>query len=140
MLSRMNALRPLGLLLLRFVIGASLLAHGLPKLMNTATYLQAFPKMGMPAWAVYVAAAVEVFGGGLLLAGLFTRIAAFFVSGEMFVVFLTVHWKMAQRGPLGFLGSNGDEYPLLLCVAAFLLFTTGAGAVSLDRMLFKDKA
>jgi putative oxidoreductase len=76
----------------------------------------------------------------LLVVGLFTRIAAFLISGEFFVAFLMVHWKMAARGPFGFLGSSGDEFPLVLCVTSFLLFTLGAGALSLDRFVFRDKA
>lgn len=141
MLAKVEMLKPVGLLLVRVVLGAVMLAHGYPKLITqTSAYLERFPQMGFPAWTVYVAAIVEVFGGLLLMLGLFTRIAAFLVSGQMFIAFLLVHWKAAARGPLGFLGSSGDEFPLLLCVTAFLLFILGAGAISLDRFVFRDKA
>lgn len=140
MLAKLDALSPVGLLLVRVVVGAALIAHGYPKLFNAAPYLERFPQMGFPAWTVYVAGGVEVFGGLLLLLGLFARIAAFFISGEFFVAFLQVHWRTGERGVLGFLGQSGDEYPLVLCVTAFLLFTLGAGALSLDRLLFKEKA
>lgn len=139
MLAKLNAFRPLGLLLVRVVVGAALMAHGYPKLFNSAAFMEFFTKAGFPAWALYVAGVVEFFGGILLLLGLFTRFAAFFISGEFFVAFVKVHWKLHERVWYGFLGS-GDEYPLVLCVLAFLLFTLGAGAVSLDRLLFKDKA
>jgi putative oxidoreductase len=141
MFAKLNVLRPVGLLLVRVTVGAVMMAHGYPKLFtDTQAFLERFPQMGFPAWTVYVAAIVEFFGGLLLVAGLFTRIAALLVSGEMFVAFLVLHWKVAERGVLGFLGKSGDEYPLVLCATAFLLLTLGAGPISLDRLLFKDKA
>jgi putative oxidoreductase len=140
MLKRVEVLKPVSLLLVRLVVGMVMIGHGWPKLVDTARYLESFPNMGVPAWTVYPVIAIEVFGGALLIAGLFTRIVAFVFSGEMFVTFLVVHWKMAERGNFGFLGKSGDEHPLALCVTAFLLFTLGAGALSLDRLLFKEKA
>ena len=140
MLSRLNALKPVGLLLVRVVLGAALIAHGYPKLFQSAPFLEIFPKMGFPAWTVYVAGTVEFLGGALLVMGLLMRWAALFISGQFAVAFWMVHWKMAERGPLGFLGQGGDEYPLLICVVAFLLMTLGAGTFSLDRLIFKEKA
>jgi putative oxidoreductase len=96
--------------------------------------------MGFPGWTVYVAGTVEFFGGALLIVGLFTRVAVFFISGQMFVAFVKVHWKLGERDLFGFLGNGADEYPLVLCTVAFLLMTVGAGAISLDRLLFKEKA
>lgn len=139
MLARLDVLKPLGLLLARVVVGAVLMAHGFPKLFDSGPFLEAFPKMGFPAWTVYVAGLVEFFGGLLLVLGLFTRVAAFFISGQFFVAFVKVHWKLGERAWYGFLGTR-DEYPLVLCVLAFLLLTAGAGAISLDRLVFKDKA
>lgn len=140
MLAKLEVLKPLGLLLVRLVVGAVLMAHGFPKLFASAPFLEGFPKMGFPDWAVYVAGTVEFFGGLLLVFGLFTRVAALFISGEFFVAFLKVHWKLGERDLFGFLGKGGDEFPLVLCVLAFLLMTLGAGAVSLDRLIFKEKA
>lgn len=140
MLAKLNVVRPIGLLLVRAVVGAVLMTHGYPKLFESGPYLERFLQMGFPPWAVYVAGTVEFFGGLLLLLGLFTRISAFFISGEFFVAFLQVHWKAGERGLFGFLGKASDEYPLVLCVTAFLLLTLGAGAISIDRLLFKEKA
>lgn len=139
-MSRFNALKPLGLLLVRVVMGAALMVHGYPKLFHSAPFLERFPQMGFPAWTVYLAGAVEFFGGLLLILGLFTRVAAFFLAGQMFLAFVRVHWKLSERDLFGFLGESRDEYPLLLSVVAFLLLTVGAGALSLDRLVFRDKA
>lgn len=139
---KLEALKPLSLLLLRLVMGAAFMAHGYPKLFEPREQrFQFFANLGFPEWAVYVAGVVEFFGGLLLIAGLFTRIAAFFLSGEMAVAFLLAHYPraLASGGLLGFLGSGRDEYPLLLCVASFLLLTLGAGVLSLDALLFRKK-
>ncbi|MFQ5817219.1 MAG: DoxX family protein [Terriglobia bacterium] len=139
---KLEALKPLSLLLLRVVMGAAFMAHGYPKLFEPSErHFQFFATLGFPAWAVSVAGLVEFFGGLLLIAGLFTRVAAFFLSGEMAVVFLRAHLPAAleKGGLLGFLGRSRDEYPLLLCVASFLLLTLGAGALSLDAVLFRKK-
>jgi len=140
MLAKLDILKPVGLLLVRLVVGAVLMSHGFPKLFNSAPFLEAFPKMGFPAWTVYVAGAVEFFGGLLLIVGLFTRVSAFLISGQFAVAFVKVHWKLGERDLFGFLGQGSDEYPLVLCVVAFLLMTLGAGAISLDRLIFKEKA
>jgi putative oxidoreductase len=140
MLAIVNALRPVGLLLVRLVVGAVLMAHGYPKLFQSGPFLEAFPNMGFPAWTVYVAGTVEFVGGLLLVVGLFTRWAAFFISGQFAIAFLQVHWKLGERPWYGFLGKGGDEYALVLCVVALLLLTLGAGGLSLDRLVFKDKA
>lgn len=141
MLAKLEALKPLALLLVRVVVGVVLMAHGFPKLFTqTAAFLERFPQMGFPAWTVYVAGSVEFFGGLLLVLGLFTRLAAFLIAGEFFIAFVRVHWQAGERGLFGFLGKGGDEYPLVLAVVAFLLLILGAGAISLDRLLFKGKA
>lgn len=142
MSEKLEALKPVSLLLLRVVLGVVFMAHGYPKLFAPSEQrFQFFTSIGFPAWAAYVAGAVEFFGGLLLIAGLFTRVAAFFLSGEMAVAFLRVHYPRAaeEGGALGFLGRGGDEFPLVLCVASFLLLTIGAGVLSLDALLFRKK-
>lgn len=142
MLEKLTVLRPLGLLLVRLVLGAVFTAHGYPKLFQpTEQMFQLFGNIGFPPWTVYVAGVVEFFGGLLLVIGLYTRVAAFFLSGQMAVAFLKVHYPSTlAKGHLAFLGSGTDEYPLVLCVVAFLLLTTGAGAISVDRLIFREKA
>jgi len=142
MLEKLNVLRPLGLLLVRLAVGAAFMAHGYPKLFQpTEQMFRLFANIGFPTWTVYLAGAVEFFGGLLLVIGLFTRVAAFFLSGQMAVAFLKAHYaRTLTQGYLAFLGSGADEYPLVLCVVAFLLLTLGAGAISVDRLVFREKA
>ncbi len=93
MLEKLSVLRPLGLLLVRLVLGAVFVAHGYPKLFQpTEQMFQFFGNIGFPPWTVYLAGAVEFLGGLLLVLGLYTRVAAFFLSGQMAVAFLRVHY------------------------------------------------
>lgn len=134
--SSFEKLKPLALLLLRLGIGMIFIAHGFPKLFtHTREFLAAFPRMGFPAYFVYIAGILEFFGGCLLIAGLFTRVVALLLAGEMAVALWMVH---IPEG--GWLAINNYQFPLALAVGAFALAAVGAGAISLDRAIFKNKA
>ncbi|HLJ42122.1 MAG TPA: DoxX family protein [Candidatus Acidoferrales bacterium] len=129
-------LKPLALLLLRLGLGIIFVYHGFPKLFtHTHQALQEFTHMGFPSYFVYVAGIVEFFGGCLLILGLFTRIAALLIAGEMAIAILKVH--LPQGGPMAV---GNYQFPLALAVAAFTLVAVGAGAISLDRAIFKNNA
>ena len=91
--------------------------------------------MGFPSYFVYIAGIVEFFGGCLLILGLFTRIAALLIAGEMAIAILKVH--LPQGGPMAV---SNYQFPLALAVAAFTLVAVGAGAISFDRAIFKNNA
>lgn len=131
----LEKLKPLGLLLLRWGIGAIFIFHGYPKLFGDARRaMDFFASVGLPGWAVYVAGVVEFFGGWLLVAGLFTRIAGILLAGEMAMAIWKVHLSE------GVLAWDEYQFPLALAVAAFALATCGAGAISVDKLIFRDKA
>src|ERR1700688_3841101 len=75
-------LKPLGLLVLRLALGASFIFHGYPKLTDPEHALKAFAGYGFPGYFAYIFGILEVFGGGLLIAGLFTRGAALLLTIE----------------------------------------------------------
>jgi putative oxidoreductase len=128
----LNALKPLALLLLRAVFGIIFMSHGYPLLAHRASATQAlFAQHGMPAYFVYIAGVLELFGGGLLLLGLFTRGAALLLAVEM--VFLM--WKV--YAPHSYLALNEYAYPLVLATGCFALATLGAGLISVDYPLFE---
>ena len=131
----LDKLRPLSLLLLRAGLGIIFVFHGYPKLFTeTQRFVQAFERNGFPGYLSYVAGIVELFGGCLLIGGLFTRIAALLLACEMAVAIWKIHLLE------GVLVVSEYEFPLALAVGAFVLVTTGAGLISLDRAVFKDKA
>ncbi|HEV2297126.1 MAG TPA: DoxX family protein [Candidatus Acidoferrales bacterium] len=132
----LNKLRPLALLLLRLGLGIIFIYHGFPKLFtHMSEAVASFPHMGFPSYFAYVAGIVEFFGGCLMIAGLFTRIAALLIAGEMAIAILKVH--LPQGGPLAV---GNYQLPLALAVSAFTLVAVGAGAISLDRAIFNDKS
>jgi putative oxidoreductase len=135
MLVQLEKLKPLALLLLRCGLGIVFIYHGWPKLFGDSQgVLQFFANLGFPSWMAYVVGVVELFGGALLIAGLFTRVAGLLLAGEMAVAIWKVHLGK------GVLAVDQYQFPLALAVAAFLLATVGAGAISLDRVIFKEKA
>src|ERR1700680_4957875 len=82
----LEKLKPLGLLVLRVAVGASFMFHGYPKLSDPARWLEAFPGFGFPSYFGYPAGILELFGGGLLTLGLFTRGAGLLLAIEMGLV------------------------------------------------------
>lgn len=129
-----NAFQPLGLLLLRMALGLIFFSHGYPKLAHAGGGMQAFfVQHGLPGYFVHIAGVVEVFGGILLVLGLFTRVGALLLAIEMGVAI----WKVHSGG--GYLAVHDYEFPLALGTACFALATVGAGKFSLDSPLFERK-
>lgn len=132
---KLEKLKPLALLLLRIALGIIFIYHGAPKLFReTQRYYEFFSRVGFPPYFSYLAGVIEFFGGCLLVAGLFTRVAGLLLAGEMAVAIWKVH--LAK----GVMEVNEYQFPLALAAAAFALVTTGPGVVSLDQAIFKDKA
>jgi len=78
---------------------------------------------------VGIAGVLEVFGGGLLLLGLFTRPVAFILSGEMAVAYFQFFagqslWPVVNNGVA----------PALYCFVWLYFSAAGAGPWSLDAM------
>ncbi len=99
-----------------------------------ATKLFAFPA-GVPPnggtvpWMseLGLGGALEVFGGGLVLLGLFTRPVAFLLAGEMAVAYFQFHF------PKGFWPTvNGGMSAALYCFVWLYFSAAGAGPWSLD--------
>jgi len=78
-----------------------------------------------------VAGILELVGGLLVLIGLFTRMAAFLLSGEMAVAYFMVH---AAQGSVLSPILNGGESAVLFCFIFLLIAAAGAGAWSIDGM------
>jgi putative oxidoreductase len=126
-------LKPLGLLVLRLALGASFIFHGYPKLTDPEHALRAFAGYGFPGYFAYIFGILEVFGGGLLIAGLFTRGAALLLTIETgLVLYKTI---VPSEGMRGF---PRIEMPLLLGAMALALVTTGAGLISVDAFTFES--
>ncbi len=130
----LDNLEPLGLLILRAALGASFLFHGYPKLIDPEHALKSFAGYGFPGYFAYVFGILEVFGGGLLIIGLFTRGVALLLAIEAGLVLSRT--VVPSQGIQAF---GRYEMPLLLGAMALALATTGAGAISIDAFTFESR-
>lgn len=134
----LNRLQPVGILLIRLALGASMLYHGYQKLIppgglhrnaplaGIASFAQFVVHLGLPAWLGYVSVLTEFLGGFFLILGFLTRISAFFIAVNMLVALITVNIHH---------GYSGSEYTLALIAMALVLVCTGPGALALDRRI-----
>lgn len=113
--------------LLRIVAGYLFIVHGSMKLFHEP-HAAMFDGVTL-ASTMGVAGVLELVGGALVLVGLFTRIAAFLLSGEMAVAYFTAH---ASHGNVAFPQLNGGEPAVLSCFVFLFLAAAGAGAWSID--------
>jgi putative oxidoreductase len=120
-----TAWQPRVLSLLRVAAALVFLQHGTEKLF--AYPAAAFPHLPPLLWAAGI---IETVGSVLVILGLFTRPAAFIMSGEMAVAYFHVH---LPKSPFPII-SGGDE-AVLFCFIFFYLFVAGGGSISLDRLL-----
>jgi putative oxidoreductase len=129
----LDRLQPLALVILRVALGVVMLMHGSHKvfggLHQTAHFMGS---IGIPAWLAYVASFAEFLGGILILAGFFTRAAAFVLCIDMYVAIWKVHW---HNGLMGSPDRPGYEFPLSLAAIALALIICGAGPISIDHVL-----
>lgn len=100
--------------------------------------------MAYPVYQAYLATAVELLGGSLILLGLFSRLWGLGLAGVMAVAFWFTSWPLLAAGnPIGTLFSLPiPDFNRMFCqaalfVLAFGVFLTGPGALSLDRAIFR---
>src|SRR5580700_533744 len=120
----MEKLRPLTLLLLRIGVGVVFMDNGYPKFWGRRMeHIDEFVHVAhLPAYFVYIAGALELGGGALLVVGLFTRVLGLLLAGEMAVAL----WRDEKI----------FQHPLALDSYGLALATFGAGSISLDRLFF----
>lgn len=125
-----NSWQPRALAVLRIVTAYLFLQHGTAKLLGIPA-IEMF-KGGVPLMSMIgVAGLLEIVGGGLLLIGLFTRLTAFILCGEMAIAYFIGH---ANQGHVLVPMLNGGELAVLYCFIFLYLAVAGAGAWSVDAM------
>ncbi len=129
----LDRLQPLALIVMRLALGVIMTAHGYHKVFGGLHHFSEMVSgMGLPGWLAYVSSFTEFLGGLLLLAGFFTRAAAFAVCIDLFVAIWKVHW---HNGLLGSPDRPGYEFPLAAAALAFALIFFGGGPIALDHVL-----
>jgi putative oxidoreductase len=126
-----------GPLLVRISLASIFIVTGWGKLHDLGKVTGFFTELGIPLPGVNAAvvSTIEFVGGTLLLVGLFTRFAALPLAVSMVVAIVT-----AKRGEIDGIASlfAFNEFTYFACFLWLAL--AGAGAVSLDRLLFGRKA
>ena len=119
--------RPRALAILRIVTAYLFIPHGTAKLFGMP-YQKMFDGLQLMS-LMGLAGILEVFGGALLLIGLFTRPVAFVLCGFMAVAYFMAH---ASQGNVLLPMLNGGELAVLYCFVFLYFVFAGAGAWSLD--------
>jgi putative oxidoreductase len=125
-----------GIALLRAVVGALFMGHGLQKLAGwfgghgLEATAKGFESMGLRPGKVHATAAgvAETAGGALLLTGAATPLAAGMLTGTMTVAVRKVHLANGVWAAKG-----GYEYNMVLLAALFAITAAGPGTASLDE-------
>jgi putative oxidoreductase len=131
----MNKQTQVGLLLLRLALGLTFFIHGFVKfqggIANTAGWFQS---LGLPGFAAYLVAIIELAGGLAIILGFGTRIVS--VLFALIMLGAIVKAKLA----LGFLGNGqmaGYELDVALLFMSICLALADKNAFSLDNILIR---
>jgi putative oxidoreductase len=116
---------PRVLSIIRIIVGLMFMEHGLSKLIG----FPPVPSQPAAFHLLWFAGIIEAAGGFLIAIGLFTRAAAFIMSGEMAIAYFMAH---APRGLYPML--NGGDAAILYSLIFFYFFVAGGGAWSVDRL------
>ncbi len=119
---------------MRIVVGFTFMEHGFQKLFGLFGGVNGHGAAVHGFSLIFVAAVLESVGGPLILLGLFTRPAAFILSGEMAVAYFMVHFPRSFWPIV-----SGGELAVVYCFVFLYLSAAGAGPLSLDRMIWKKK-
>ena len=129
----------------RLVIGVIFFAHGAQKMLGwyggqgfRATMQGLTGQLRIPAPLAALVISAEFFGGLGLIVGLLSRIAALGILLAMLGAIAMVHfrhglfmdWHGNQKG-------HGIEYHLLAIALALVVIVKGAGAFSIDHLLYQ---
>ena len=125
--------QPTALSLFRFITGLLLFQYGVAKIFKfpVLPYFANIPPL------IYSAGMIELVLGALLLVGLFTRLVALILSGEMAFAYFLGHMFKKPEEPVFLPLINGGTAAILFCFACLYLATSGGGPYSGDAMMGK---
>jgi putative oxidoreductase len=129
----------------RIVLGIIFFGHGAQKMLGwyggpgLASSMRTFTEhLHLPSTLAFLVIAGELFSGIGLIVGLFSRLAALAIALTMVGAIATVHFRFGLF--LNWFGSqkgHGIEYHLLAIALALIVVVKGAGALSVDRLVYE---
>jgi putative oxidoreductase len=150
-MQKLDSWSPGILSVLRIIVGLVFLQHGTQKVLHfpppAAAAMKAVAGAAMKAAAAAAPHAptlaailgkysgyFELIGGALIVVGLFSRVTAFILSGEMAFAYFLAHFPRSVFPIL-----NGGDLAVLFCFTFFYFVFSGPGPISLDAMVFRKK-
>lgn len=129
-----NYFSSISLLFARLIIAYGFYEPALNKLKDINGMASWYASIGIiyPTLSAYLSGIFEALGVVLLALGLFTRLISVPLIFIMIVAIYSVHFSHGFSS-----ASNGFEIPLYYAMFLFIFFTQGAGAFSLDKILFE---
>jgi putative oxidoreductase len=129
----------------RIVLGVVFFAHGAQMALGwfggaglQSTVRTFRENLRIPAPLALLSVAAEFLGGLGLIVGLLSRVAAFGIAAVMSVALLVVHRKFGFfMNWFGEKQGHGIEYHVLVLALALIVMIKGAGAFSLDQVLYQ---
>ncbi|HXI99874.1 MAG TPA: DoxX family protein [Micropepsaceae bacterium] len=110
---------------MRIAVGLTFIEHGTQKLLSFPV-----PRPGLALPLLLFTGILESVGGTLVTLGLYTRIAAFLLSGELAVGYWWLH-EPRSFYPM----ANGGEAMVLYCFVFLYIAAAGAGPLSFDATM-----
>ena len=131
--------------IVRIVLGVVFFAHGAQKALGwfggaglQSTVRVFREQLRIPAPLALLSVAAEFLGGLGLIVGLLSRIAALGIAVVMIVALVAVHGKFGFfMNWYGEKQGHGIEYHILVLALALAVIIKGAGAFSLDQVLYQ---
>jgi putative oxidoreductase len=128
------------LLIARVLLGWIFVQSGWRKLMDIPGFAATMPRRGLPDFLGYVAAPVEFIGGLMILFGFATRYAALLILLFTIIATFSSHryWDFADAT------QRQQQHTqfwknISMMGGQVLLFLTGAGRYSVDRLLMRNR-
>jgi len=133
---KLSNLEFLSLFLFRIILAVGFYTPAMMKWKNIGGIAEWFGSMGipLPTLNAYLAASAELAGVILLPLGLATRFISIPLIFTMVVAIVTVHIGNGFNA-----GDNGYEIPLYYMLMLFALLINGAGKLSLDHLIIRQK-
>jgi putative oxidoreductase len=120
--------QPQLLSVLRIMAGLLFVEHGAVKLLHFPIEMQ-MPPGGPLLILLTVAGILELVGGALLTVGIFTRLVAFILSGEMAIAYFLGHAMQGGFWPV----ANHGEAAILFCFIFLYIAAAGPGVWAFEK-------
>ena len=120
-------------LLVRVVVGGTLMIHGYPKLKSKEQSVNWMKSMGLPGSSAILVAILEFFGGLFLVVGLIVPIVSFLFAIQFIAIVIMKKTKMKAA----YVSSAKPSYEIDVVYLLFsiILIVLGAGVLSIDGLI-----